>query len=162
MPFEESDNNKKKAFWSKSEAITNIQRYCALQDRCHYEVRSKLLERGIYGDILEEMISDLISEGFLDEERFAKSFVRGKFRMKGWGRNKIVQELKLRQVSEYSIREGLKEIDDNEYMTTLEKLYQKKLKITKYKDQYDRYKKMTAFLMSKGYEYDLIREVLEG
>ena len=160
MPFEESENKNKKAFWSKSEALTNIQRYCALQDRCHSEVRSKLLERGIYGDILEEMISDLISEGFLDEERFAKSFVRGKFRMKGWGRNKIVQELKLRQVSEYSIREGLKEIDDNEYRTTLEKLFQKKLKITKYKDKYDRYKKMTAFLMSKGYEYELIREVM--
>ena len=112
-------DNKKKAYWSIDEATLNIQKFCAMQDRCHSEVRTRLLEHGIYGDVLEGMISDLITNGFLDEERFAKSYVRGKFRMKGWGRNKIIRELKLRQVSPYSIREGLKEIDEDEYILSL-------------------------------------------
>lgn len=159
--MENDDFNDKKTRWSVSEATIQIQKYCALQDRCHSEVRSKLLEHGIYGDILEEIISNLISDGFLDEERFAKSFVRGKFRIKNWGRNKIISELKLRKVSEYSIREGLREINEEDYLSTLEKLYLKKLNTTTYKDKYERSKKMTAYLLSKGYEYELIREIMQ-
>lgn len=154
------DDEKKKTYWSIDVALANIQRYCAAQDRCHAEVRTKLLEHGIYGDILEEMISDLISDGFLDEERFAKSYVRGKFRIKNWGRIKIKQELKLRKVSDYSIREGLKEIDEDEYIHTLEQLFEKKSKTISYKDKYDFQKKMSTYLMGKGYEYEAIQEVL--
>lgn len=163
MKYSSNDSeNKKKVLWSETEAVILMQKYCAVQDRCHAEVRTKLLEHGIYGDVLEEIISDLISEGFLDEERFAKSYVRGKFRMKGWGRIKIVQELKFRKISEYSIREGLKEIHEPEYWETLERLYQKKLMTIQYKDKYDLYRKMSAYLMSKGYEYEMIKEVLSA
>ena len=78
----------KKQYWSRDEALLNIQKYCALQERCHQEVRFKLIEHSIYGDILEELIADLITNDFLNEERFAKTYARGKFRMKNWGRNK--------------------------------------------------------------------------
>ncbi len=153
--------NKKKAFWSKDEAVLNIQRYCALQDRCHKEVRYKLIERGIYGDLLEEIISDLISNNFLDEERFARSFARGKFKIKNWGRNKIKNELKFRDVSPYSIKEAMTEINEEDYLNTLEKLIQKKERALKFKNRYDRLKKLTDYALLKGYEYQLIRDIIQ-
>ena len=89
---------------SKEEALAKIQRYCAYQDRCHQEVRTRLLDMGVYADWLEEIIVQLIEENFLNEERFARSFARGKFRIKQWGRNRIRQELKKRNISAYCIR----------------------------------------------------------
>ncbi len=154
-------DKKKKTYWSIDEATLNIQKFCAIQDRCHSEVRTRLLEHGIYGDELEEIISDLISNGFLDEERFAKSYARGKFRMKGWGRNKIIHELKLRKVSNYSIQEGLKEIEDDDYFNTLERLFEKKKATTTFKDKFDFRKKMINFFLNKGFDYELIISVLE-
>ena len=156
----EDYTDKKKTFWSKDEALLNIQRYCALQERCHREVRYKLIEHGIYGDLLEEIISELISNNFLDEERFARTFARGKFRIKQWGRNKIKQELKLRDISAYSIKAAMQEIVDSEYITTLETLLLKKERTTSFKNQYDRLKKLTDFALGKGYEYELIAELL--
>lgn len=154
-------SDKKISFWSREEAVLNIQKYCAFQERCHQEVRTKLLEHGIYGDVLEEIISDLISNNFLDEERFAKTFARGKFRMKHWGRNKIRNELKMRKISTYSINEAMKEIDDEVYMTTLKHLLDKKERTTSFKNQYDRLKKLTYYAMVKGYEYELISELIK-
>ena len=153
---------KKITYWSRDEANNLIQRYCALQERCHSEVRSKLLEHGVYGDVLEELISDLISNNFLDEERFARTFARGKFRMKHWGKNKIKSELKLRKVSAYSINEAMKEIDHDEYIGTLKMLLDKKERTTTFKNRYDRLKKLTDYATVKGYEYEWISELLKG
>ena len=88
----------KKKYLSKEDALKKLQRYCAYQDRCHQEVRSKLLDLGIYGHDLEEVIVALIEDNFLNEERFARSFTRGKLRIKHWGRNKILQELKKKNI----------------------------------------------------------------
>lgn len=154
--------DKKITYWSRDEAVINIQKYCAFQERCHQEVRTKLLEHGIYGDLLEEIISDLITNNFLDEERFAKTFARGKFRIKQWGKTKIKNELKLRKVSSYSIAEAMKEIDDEAYYNTLQQLLDKKARLTKFKNQYDKLKKLTDYAMSKGFEYELIREAINA
>jgi regulatory protein len=151
----------KKQYWSRDEAVLNIQKYCALQERCHQEVRFKLIEHGIYGDLLEELIADLISNDFLNEERFAKTYARGKFRMKNWGRNKIMHELKLRKVSNYCINEALKEIDENDYIQILEKIIEKKITSATFKNQFDRLKKLTDFALSKGYEYEIIQDVIK-
>ncbi len=151
----------KKQFWSRDEAWQNIQKYCAAQERCHQEVRYKLIENGIYGDLLEEIIADLISNDFLNEERYAKSFARGKFRMKHWGRNKILYELRMRNVSKYSINESMKEIDENEYLETLKKLIEKKNATTSFTNQYDKLKKLTDYAMTKGYEYELVQNILK-
>ncbi len=153
-------SDKKKPYWSKDEAVANIQRYCAFQERCHKEVRYKLIEHAIYGDLLEEIISDLISNNFLDEERFARTFARGKFRMKQWGRNKIKQELKLRDVSVYSIKAAMTEIDGDEYLSVLSNLIAKKERTTTFKNQFDKKKKLTDYALSKGYEYELIAEII--
>jgi regulatory protein len=153
---------KKKTYWSSDEAVLLIQKYCAFQERSHAEVRTKLLEHGIYGDLLEEIISDLICNNFLNEERFARTFARGKFRMKQWGKVKIQNELKLRQVSSYSINEAMKEIDETDYKASLRNVLAKKSRLTSFKNKFDRYKKLTDYALSKGYEYGLIKEVLDG
>ena len=97
------------------EAIERIQSYCALQDRCRWEVEKKIKEWGVKEDIIENILSDLILEKFIDEQRFAESFCRGKFRIKRWGKIKIKNELKLRKISVSCINKGLEQIDDKEY-----------------------------------------------
>ena len=117
---------KNKKWLSKEEALKKLQRYCAYQDRCHQEVRNKLINLGVYGQVMEEVIVELIQENFLNEERFAKSFARGKFRIKTWGRNRIRRELKLRAVSDYCIRKGMEEIPDDDYLEALDAFLQRK------------------------------------
>ncbi len=146
----------------KTEALLKLQRFCAYQDRCHYEVRSKLLELGVYGDDLEEVIVALIEEDFLNEERFARSYARGKFRIKQWGRVRIRQELKRRQISEYCIRAALAEIDENDYTDTLRKLLEKHQNSVKGKDERTRRDKLFRHALQKGYEAELILEVLNA
>jgi regulatory protein len=152
--------DKKKVYWSLNEAKINIERYCVYQDRCHHEVRQKLLEHGIYGDILENILTDLITDNFLDEERFARSYVRGKYTQKQWGRNKIMAGLKTKFVSPYCIKIGMTEIDDDTYFSNLVSILTKKERLTKFKNQYDRYSKLSSFAASKGYEYDLIGQAI--
>ena len=138
--------------------LAKIQRYCAYQDRCHQEVRSKLLSMKVYGKELEELMGDLIQEGFLNEERYAKSYVRGKFRIKRWGRVKIKQKLKQHKISDYCIERGLLEISEEEYATTLDALIQQE--ITKLIPPINKIK-LTKKLMLKGYEYPLVLEALK-
>jgi len=158
--MQEYQENNKKTYWSRDEALILIRKYCAFQERCHQEVRYKLIQHGIYGDLLKEIISELITEDFLNEERFARSFTRGKFRMKQWGKNKIKQELKKRDISPYCIKESMSEINDQEYQKLLKNLLSKKEKISTYKNSFDRQKKLTDYALSKGYEYETIQIIL--
>ena len=160
--MEHGFGEKKVSVWSKEEALVNMQKYCAFQERCHQEVRTKLLEHKVYGDALEEIITELIVQNFLDEERYAKTYARGKFRMKQWGRNKIKSELKLKQVSAYSIKEAMTEINESDYMETLRQIIAKKERLSHFKNQYDRVKKLTDYALGKGYEYEIIATVLKG
>ena len=113
--------HKPKKYTSPEDALKKLQRYCAYQDRCHKEVRSKLLDLGVYGDELEAIIAELVTENFLNEERFARSYARGKFRMRQWGKKRIVRELKVRDISEYCIRKALLEIEEDVYYENLAK-----------------------------------------
>lgn len=141
---------------SQEIAFEKLKKYCAYQDRCHSEVRTKLISIKIYGDDLEEIITELIKENFLNEERYARSYCRGKFRIKRWGKNKIKLNLYKKRVSEYCIRKGLEEIDEEEYIQTLEQLVDKT--ILKYDDLSDVLKidKTIKYVMSRGYEPPLI------
>jgi regulatory protein len=147
---------------SQIEALQRLQKYCAYQDRCHQEVRSKLLKLGIFGDALEEIISELISDGFLNESRFARSFVRGKFRQNHWGRQRILLELKKKNVSEYCIREGLQEIKDEEYLETLQEVIRRKDGSLKEDDPYKRRAKLAQFAIRRGFEAELVWDCLKG
>ena len=141
-------------------ALEQLRSYCAYQDRCHQEVRTRLLEYQVYGDDLEQIIAELIEERFLDEERFAKSFARGKFRIKKWGKMKIVRELKSKQISPYCIKKGMAEIDPEEYYTTLLDLIEKKHATLRETDYYKQRQKLTEHAMRKGFEYELIAEAV--
>ncbi|MEZ5015078.1 MAG: RecX family transcriptional regulator [Chitinophagales bacterium] len=136
--------------------LNKLRHYCAYQERCHEEVRSKLLELKVYGDALEEIIGTLISENFLNEERFAKLYAGGKFRMKQWGREKILGELKKRKISDYCIRKGMAEIEEEDYLHTLDTLIKKHLKKHKPDGPYIAKNKTAKYLISRGYEAPLV------
>ncbi len=147
--------------YTVQELKVKMEYYCAYQDRCHYDVEKKLKEFFLIPEARDEILLSLMSDKFLNEERFAKSYVRGKFRMKSWGRRKIVQELKKRNISEYLINIGLKEIDQDEYYSTIEKLLLKKKDTIKTEKSYELRNKLISFMMNKGFEYEEISDVLE-
>lgn len=141
---------------------TMITRYCEYQDRCQKEVRNKLYENGARKDEVEEILIELISNKTIDEERYARNFARGKFRIKNWGKRKIVYELKQDQISEYCIKKGLSEIDEDEYLQTLERLTIMKMpEIKKDKNLFTRRAKLQRYLSQKGYEHELVAEMLK-
>lgn len=150
----------RKKYYSKVEVLKKLQAYCAYQDRCHKEVRSKILEYQIYGDDLEEIIISLIQDRFLNEERFARSFARGKFNIKKWGRNKIQQELKKRDISNYCMKKAMEEIDEDDYIHTLYIIVEKKYQTLKTKDSFVARKKLYEYAYRKGYESHLIQQAI--
>lgn len=138
-----------------------IEHYCHYQPRCHKEVRNKLYELGCTTPEVEEQIAELIQSGLLNEERYARAFARGKFRMLKWGKVKIINELRGNKISEYCIKKGLSEIDGEQYMEVLTVLAEKKWKALKSeKNQFTKRAKARKYLMQKGYEADLVQELI--
>ncbi len=148
--------------YSKEIALNKLKHYCAYQDRSHKEVRTKLLQLKVYGEDLEEIMNELIKEKYLDELRYACSFARGKFRMKKWGRNKIIQHLKIQDISDYCMRKAMEEIDQQEYLDVLKQLISKKKEDYAEENTYLQNQKVIKYLVSRGYEMhhilDLIKE----
>ncbi len=148
---------------TKSQAFDKLKKYCAYQDRCHSEVRTKLLSYQVYGDTLDEVIAMLIQEDYLNEERYACSYVRGKYRIKKWGRNKIIQGLKLKRVSAYCINKGLKEIDEELYIENLRQVLTKYIELRKSRYSHHQLRqKALNMAMSKGYNFNLIENILQS
>lgn len=144
----------------RKDIMEKMRKYCAYQDRCHREVRTKLLAIKVFGEELEEVMAALIQENFLNEERYARSFVRGKFRMNHWGRNKIKRALQAKGVSTYCIDKGMEEIDEHAYRDQLETLLSKygrrqATKLTGFKWR----NRLFNYALGKGYEPEVIREV---
>ena len=151
----------KKKNLEREQVLQKLKHYCAYQERCHNEVREKLYELGVKQNEQDELIAMLIEIGHLNEERFAIAFARGRFKLKQWGRIKIKYDLKQKQVSDYCIQKALKKIDDKEYIKTLKKLAKEKYASLK-NDQYlVRKKKTIDYLMQKGFEWELVRNVVE-
>ena len=149
--------------FTPEQSLPKIKQYCAYQERCHMEVREKLYSFGLHKNEVDEIISTLITENYLNEERFAIHFAGGKFRMKQWGKIKIKQALKNKQVSEYCIRKALKEIDNNEYRKAFFKLAEQKLKTLKTeKNIFIKKRKLQDFLMQKGYEREMITDAIKN
>lgn len=146
---------------TNEEAFSKLLKYCTYQERCHEEVRSKLLSLKVYGNDLENILSRLIQNDFLNEERFAKTYAGSKFRQMGWGRTKIIYQLKFRKISEYCIREAMKEISPEDYLKTLKSELLKKKKLV-LKDKNWQYK-TAQYLIGRGYEAELVwRELKEN
>lgn len=138
-----------------------LESYCAYQDRCHQEVEKKLSEFRLIPEAREMILLYLMQHDFLNEERFAKSFARGKFRIKQWGKKRIVQELKFKNISEYNIKSALKEIDEKEYKQTLYEIAYKKNNTLQETDNYQRNQKLYQYLYRKGFESDVISKVVK-
>jgi len=143
-------------------ALEKMKNWCAYQERSQFEVRNKLFEYGIFNEEAENIIIQLIQENFLNEERFAIAFARGKFRIKRWGKIKIKLELKQHKVSEYCINKALKQIDGNEYFATLEKIIEKKIKEIKEPNKIKKQYKIIKYAMSRGYEQDIIMDAIKN
>ena len=149
--------------FTPNQSLPKIKQYCAYQERCHAEVKEKLYSFGLYKNDVEQLISQLIEENYLNEERFALHYAGGKFRMKQWGKVKIKYALKQKQVSDYSIKKALKEINEDDYLAALNKLAEQKLKTLKgEKNIFIKKRKLQDFLLQKGYEGELVREVLNN
>lgn len=142
------------------QAKQKIEAWCAYQDRCHYEVYNKLKDFELDDEDTNALISHLIEYSFLNEQRFADSYVSGKFRIKKWGRNKITAHLKQKRVPQKCIDDALKTIDESDYQQQLYKLASKKWKEKK-GTVFEIKVKTQRFLSSKGYEYELIYNVLD-
>ena len=147
---------------TKEQALQKLRQYCAYQERSHFEVQQKLWELGVYRSYHDEIISTLIEEDYLNESRFAKQFAGGKFRLKHWGRKKIYYALKEKKVSEYNIKIAMKEINEEEYLKTLNTLADKKYKELKGEQYLIRKKKTIDYLLQKGFENALISEYFSG
>lgn len=147
--------------YSLQEANEKIRRYCAYQERAHQEVRNKLYEYGLWSDDVNNVIVDLISEGFLNEERFAKAFAGGKFRMKKWGRLKIINALEGKGLNANCIRAGLREIEDEEYEQVVSDFLKKKMQTTEAENIYAKRDKLSKAAILKGYEPELVWKLLK-
>lgn len=156
--MDDSSGNKKKL--TPLAALRKAESYCAYQERAQQEVRDKLYDWGLHMEEVEQAISTLIEHNFLNEERFAKAYTLGKFRMKGWGKIKIVQGLKIKRISKPLIQIALREIDLDEYEQKLEDTIQKKINKPVQKLTLLEKSKLIRFLMSKGFENDLIYKKL--
>lgn len=152
----DTEKPKKKKIYDKKSAKPKIEQYCAYQERSQQEVRDKLYDMGLHQQEVEELISELIGDNFLNEERFAIAYAGGKFRIKQWGKIKIKQHLKLKKVSDYCIKKALNTIPDNDYLQTLTALIEKKSKDIKEKDSYVFKHKLANYLASRGFETELI------
>jgi len=145
-----------KKLLTKEQALMKLKQYCAYQERSHSEVQQKLWDIGSYRSDHDEIISTLIEEDYLNEERFAKAFVGGKFRMKDWGKKKIYYALKEKKVSDYNIKKAMKEIDEAAYQKTLHDLAKKKYGSQKGEQHLVRKKKTMDYLLQKGFESKLV------
>ena len=144
-----------------AEIKEKLANYCAYQDRCHWETEQKMREFNLIPEAQDEILIYLIQNNFLNEERFAKSFARGKFYQKNWGKNKIRMELKKRKIPEKLIQIGLKEIDENDYSKTLHHLFEKKKESLKSeRESFKKKAKIRNYLLQKGFESDLITDLL--
>ena len=151
------ENNSNKNY-SVTEAQNKLEHYCAYQERCHEEVIQKLWSMKIDTVTRDEIIVYLIENNYLNEERFACSFARGKHRIKQWGKIRIVNELKFRKISPYNINTALKEITSEEYETTFHKLAENHWELMRENNVLKKRKKFCDFLLRKGFESNLVYE----
>lgn len=148
--------------YTVKEATRVLEQFCIYQDRCHVEVEKRLIKLNMIMEAKEQIIIHLIQHDFLNEERFAKSFARGKFNLKKWGRLKIKNELKFRKISSYNIKTAFLEIQEDDYFNTIEKLVLKKSSSLNETNLFTKKKKVINFLIQKGFELNLVYPIVNN
>ncbi|HET8736408.1 MAG TPA: regulatory protein RecX [Pricia sp.] len=145
-------------FYTLKEAITKLEGYCSYQERCHKEVVTKLRSMRMIPEAIDQIMVHLIEGDYLNEERFAQSFARGKFSIKKWGRKRITAELKQRGISKFNIQSALQEIDEADYMKTFNALAEKRLSQISERNPQKRKRKLADYLIYRGWESPLVYE----
>lgn len=151
--------NKRKSY-TVAEAQKKLEYYCSYQERCHLEVIAKLKTLGMISSVIDKIISELIKANYLNETRFTQSFVRGKFRIKKWGKNRILRELKIRDISTFNIKLGMKEISDDSYQKTFYELFEKRRREVKQLTKTEQKKKIFSYMSYRGWETSKVYEAL--
>jgi regulatory protein len=147
--------------YTVAEATARLERYCAYQERCHKEVQQKLVQMRMIPEAVDHIIHHLLTNNYLNESRFARTFARGKFRAKKWGRDRIVRELKLRDISKYNIQLALQEISEADYLQTFEELAEKRLgQLQGETNLQKKRKKLADYLLYRGWESHLVYDVV--
>jgi regulatory protein len=155
------DPDIKRKVFTRQQALVKAESFCAYQERSQHEIRNKLYDWGLHQNDVETIISELIENNFLNEERFASAYSIGKFRIKGWGKIKIRHGLKLKRVPDKLIQKSLQKIDEDDYIKTLRHLLDKKSAVVKEKDPFKRRYKLMQYAASRGFERDLISDLLK-
>ena len=150
----------KKKSYNLNEAKKKLEHFCSYQERCHKEVEEKLKELGMIQSASQEIIAQLIQEDYLNETRFAKSFARGKFRIKKWGKNRILREFNYRNISDYNIKIGMQELTDPEYEESFYNLFEKRKKSVEHLPIEQQKKKILSYLSYRGWEHEKIYDAL--
>ncbi len=145
-----------KSIHTVDEALIKLKNYCVYRERCHKEIEQKLNELKMIPVAKEKIIMHLMEHDFINEERFAKSFARGKFRIKKWGRNRIIRELKFKGISKYNIDTALKEISEVDYLNAFNELVEKKYHSISESNKNRKKKKLIDYLLYRGWENHLI------
>lgn len=149
--------------YTVEEAKRRLEKYCAYQERCHQDVTKKLREMHMIPQAIDEIIRHLLQHNFLNETRFSQAFARGKFKQKKWGKNRIRQELKMRNISAYNLKLALKEIPENEYYDTFEALFEKRvLQLRTETNPQKKRKKIADYLLYRGWESAMIFEKIRA
>ncbi|WP_034060637.1 regulatory protein RecX [Lacinutrix jangbogonensis] len=145
-----------KSTYTLKEATVTLRNYCVYQERCHKEVRQKLRDMNMIPEATDVIIVHLLEHNFLNEERFAQAFVRGKFRIKKWGRFRLTRELKSRDISKTNINTAFKEISEDEYIETFNALALKKADSILESNKLKKKKKLIDYLLYRGWESHLV------
>lgn len=148
--------------YTVDEAKKKLEHYCSYQERCHDEVIQKLRALNMIPEAIDAIVFHLIENNFLNEERFAVSFARGKFRIKQWGRRRIINELKARNISKYNIDTALRQIDQDEYINAFNELADKQWESVSERNILKKKKKITDFLLRKGFESSLVMDKISS
>lgn len=150
--------------YTLEEAIKKLEHYCGYQERCHKEVTQKLIQMQMIPEVRDHIVVHLLEHNFLNEERYAKAFVSGKFNIKKWGKQRLKLELKRKDISSYNISAALKTIDESDYYKTFNQLAEKKLESIKETDKFKKKKKLIDYLLYRGWEthlvYDKVNELI--
>lgn len=146
---------------SEEEVIKKLESFCAYRERCESEIKQKLYQLSVSEQEADFYINYLKENNFLNEERFVAAFARGKFNIKSWGKRKIIQELQNKRVDAKKIAQSIEEIDEGVYFLRLQDLLEKKWKMIKETDAFKKRQKLLVYAMQKGYEIELINEVLK-
>jgi len=148
--------------YDPAETLARIRAWCDLRERAQQEVRDKLYDWGLHREEVESCIAELVTDNYLNEERFARAYVSGKFRIKKWGRVKILNGLHQKRVSGHCVQLGLEEIDPDDYVKTIRALIDKKVGLIKAASDYEQRQKLAGYLARKGYETDIVWDQIDA